>query len=343
MRVTVNTIARMAGVSRGTVDRVLHNRPNVRPEVRDRILAVMKELDYKPNAAASALAFSRKTRKIGVILPQWKGFFKEEISRGVEEARRELNTYGIEVLVADCPQDEPDVCIKKIDEFQVEGISGLCICAQDYPLIREKIAQLANDKIPVITFNSDIEESRRVCFVGQDLIRSGRIAAEIMVKCIPHDKQILIVVGNLKFSAHRQRLQGFFDRMAEHGQVKENFIAVESFNEYSRTFCLISESLRDNEQIRGIYMANESVAACAEAIRNLSLKVKPIVVCHDLSRSTKALLKSGEVDFALEQDMYIQARKSLQLMKDLLMESDFIVKSQEFTQINIVNAENVEF
>ena len=58
MRITVDTVARMAGVSRGTVDRVLHNRPNVRPEVRERILAVMKKLDYKPNAA-SRIGFLR--------------------------------------------------------------------------------------------------------------------------------------------------------------------------------------------------------------------------------------------------------------------------------------------
>ena len=339
MRITVETVARMSGVSRGTVDRVLHNRPNVRPEVRDRILEVMKELDYKPNAAASALAFSRKTRKVGVILPQWKGFFKEEIFRGVEDARRELNTYGVEVLIAECPSDEPDICVKKISEFTAEGVNGLCLCAQDNPLIREKISEL---KIPVITFNSDIEESRRVCFVGQDLVRSGRIAAEIMVKCVCNEK-ILIVVGNMKFSAHRQRLQGFLDRMAEYNRAKENFIVVESFNEYSRTLRLVEENLHANEKIRGIYMVNESVAACAQAVKNLSPKPKPIIICHDLPRSTKALLKSGEVDFALEQDIYSQGLKSLQLMKNLLMDSDYVIGKQEFTQINIINSENVEF
>lgn len=340
MRITVDTVARMAGVSRGTVDRVLHNRPSVRPEVRERILAVMKELDYKPNAAASALAFSRKTRKVGVILPQWKGFFKEEIFRGIEVARRELNTYGVEVLIAECADDEPDICVKKISEFSAEGINGLCICAQDNPLIREKISGL---KIPVITFNSDIAYNKRVCFVGQDLVRSGRIAAEIMVKCVPPDDKILVIVGNLKFSAHRQRLQGFFDRMTEHGRDEGNFITAESFNEYSRTLRIVEENLRNAPQIRGIYMVNESVAACAEAVKILSPKPKPIIICHDLPRSTKALLKSGELDFALEQDIYSQGLKSLLLMKRILIDADNTVSNQEFTQINIINSENVEF
>ena len=342
MRITVETVARMAGVSRGTVDRVLHNRPNVRPEVRNRILEVMKELDYKPNAAASALAFSRKTRKVGVILPQWKGFFKEEISRGIEESRRELNTYGIEVLIEEFASDEPEICVKKISDFLSEGINGLCICAQDNSLIREKITELAAKDIPTITFNSDIADSKRVCFVGQDLVRSGRIAAQIMIKCVPNGK-ILIVVGNLKFSAHRQRLEGFFERMTECGFSRSDFTVVESFNKYSRTLRVVKEKFREDESLSGIYMVNESVAACAEAIKNLSLSKKPIVVCHDLPRSTKALLKSGEVDFALEQDIYSQGRKSLQLMKYLLMDCEYVIKPLEFTQINIINSENVEF
>ena len=132
-----------------------------------------------------------------MTLPQWKGFFKEEIFRGIEVARRELNTYDVEVLIVECADDEPNICVEKISEL----------------------------KIPVITFNSDIATDNRVCFVGQDLIMNGRIAAEIMVKCISTDGKILVVVGNLKFSAHRQRLQFFFDRMTEHGRAEENFIA----------------------------------------------------------------------------------------------------------------------
>ena len=162
-----------------------------------------------------------------------------------------------------------------------------------------------------------------------------------MVKCISTDGKILVVVGNLKYSAHRQRLQGFFDRMTEYGRPQENFITAESFNEYSRTLRIVEENLK-TAPIRGIYMVNESVAACAEAVKNFSPNLKPIIICHDLPRSTKALLKSGEVDFALEQDIYSQGLKSLRLMKSILIDADH-VSHQEFTQINIINSENVEF
>ena len=131
--------------------------------------------------------------------------------------------------------------------------------------------------------------------------------------------------------------------MAEHGRVKENFITAESFNEYSRTLHIVEKNLRDNAPILGIYMVNESVAACAEAVKNFYQKPKPIIICHDLPRSTKALLKSGEFDFALEQDIYSQGLMSLRIMKNLLMDTDYVIDKQEFTQINIINSENVEF
>ena len=63
MRATIKMIAEQAGVSIGTVDRVLHNRPYVKPEVRERVLQVMEALDYRPNRMASALALSGTNRR----------------------------------------------------------------------------------------------------------------------------------------------------------------------------------------------------------------------------------------------------------------------------------------
>ena len=336
-------IAERAGVSRGTVDRVLHNRPSVKPEVRQRILKIMKELNFKPNEAASALAFSRNIRKVGLVMPQWKGFFKEEILRGAAHAEKELNDYGIEILIAECENETPEECINKISELQDKNIVGLCLCAQDHILIREKISELAKIKIPTITYNSDIEDSERICFVGQDLTRSGRIAAEIMSKYILNNDSILVVVGDMKYSAHRKRLEGFMTRLKECAIDSNNVIVVESFNEYDRTFHLVSEALQKYSQIKGIYMSNESVSACVEAVKSLNLDKKPHIICHDLSRSAKTFLRDGDVDFTLAQDIYNQGYLPLIFMKNVLTQADYVIKPYKFTHINIINAENLDY
>ena len=80
MRTTIKMIAERAGVSIGTVDRVLHDRPYVKAEVRERVLRVMEELDYHPNRMASALATSGTPRKLALVQPDWEeGFVRDEM------------------------------------------------------------------------------------------------------------------------------------------------------------------------------------------------------------------------------------------------------------------------
>ena len=83
MRTTIKMIAERAGVSIGTVDRVLHDRPYVKAEVRERVLRVMEELDYHPNRMASALATSGTPRKLALVQPEWEeGFVRDEMDAG---------------------------------------------------------------------------------------------------------------------------------------------------------------------------------------------------------------------------------------------------------------------
>ena len=94
MRATIKMIAERAGVSIGTVDRVLHNRPYVKAEVRERVLAVMAELDYRPNRMASALATSGTARHLAVIQPEWGPYIQDAMADGVSrfmEERRDNN------------------------------------------------------------------------------------------------------------------------------------------------------------------------------------------------------------------------------------------------------------
>ena len=89
MRATIKMIAEKAGVSIGTVDRVLHDRPYVKAEVRERVLQVMEELDYHPTHMASALATSGTTRRFAVVQPTWEGYVGRAISLGIYRFREE--------------------------------------------------------------------------------------------------------------------------------------------------------------------------------------------------------------------------------------------------------------
>ena len=91
MRVTIKMIAEKSGVSRGTVDRVIHNRPSVKPEIRERVQAVIEELNYQPNMTARALAKSNVTKTIGVLIANTKeGIFEDEVKTWIDDAQTSL-------------------------------------------------------------------------------------------------------------------------------------------------------------------------------------------------------------------------------------------------------------
>ena len=97
MAVTLQQIADMAGVSRGTVDRALNNRGRIRPEVEQKIKKIAKELGYQPSRAGRALAMAKKNLKIGVILQSARTPFMQEVLKGLEAAKKEVESLGTTV------------------------------------------------------------------------------------------------------------------------------------------------------------------------------------------------------------------------------------------------------
>lgn len=344
-RPTIQMVAERAGVSRGTVDRVLNNRSYVKAEVRARILAAMQELGYVSPRDAHQRTLTEShfsPIRLGVVLPNWPDdHFKTEVARGIQTARAELADFHVDVMVSQCQTDIPGEVIERIDQLIAEGAQGIAICTVADISIEAKIDQLSTQGIPTITFNSDLPGSKRLCFIGQDYRRSGRIAAELLSKCIDKNAKILAAVGNLEFDGHRTRLDGFCERMHELGFDNGQIEIVETFNDYHTTYRKVSEAFIRCPDLSAVYMANQSVAGCTEAIHAAAPKSRIHVICHDISESTKRLLRSGDVDLAISQDIYRQGYLPLILLRELLQKGKAPVVDQPGSNISIFCAENL--
>ena len=102
-----------------------------------------------------------------------------------------------------------------LEAMREEGAEGFAVCAVNDPAIQNWIAARMEEGVPCVTFNSDLPESGRLCFVGQSIRQAGRVAAGLLFKCISGQGPILATAGNLKFDGHRQRLDGFRERLEE--------------------------------------------------------------------------------------------------------------------------------
>ena len=127
MPVTLEEIAKAAGVSRGTVDRALHDRGRIRPEVAAEIKKLALEMGYQPSRAGKALAMSGKKIKIGVILQYMETPFMMQTLKGVQEGKQEVESLGGIVQICEIEKVRPDKVIKLMEDMRRQGFQGIAL------------------------------------------------------------------------------------------------------------------------------------------------------------------------------------------------------------------------
>ncbi len=173
-RPTIQMVADLAGVSRGTVDRVLNNRPHVNEEVRQRVLEAVRETGYVPLSGRRQTGAAARSLTLGVLLPNWEGQFRAEVDRGIRRACAELEEANVRVLLRRCETDPPQEALRLLEDMRRDGAEGFAVCAVNDPSVERWIAARAAEVAPCVTFNSDLPASGRFCFVGQDIDQAGR-------------------------------------------------------------------------------------------------------------------------------------------------------------------------
>lgn len=191
--VRIKDIAQKAGVSTGTVDRVLHNRGRVAPEVEKRILDIIAEMGYEPNLIARALG-SKKTYRIAALIPDPAcDYYWREPQLGIEKAENAIKQYGVQVHQYIFNPYEVSSYIgqaKKLTESNPDGIFLSPIFYHDtLPFFKE----WQGKNIPFVLFNTHIAESGALSYVGQDSYQSGLLAGKLIHYGQPQPCTILIL------------------------------------------------------------------------------------------------------------------------------------------------------
>ncbi len=216
MAVTLQQIAEACGVSRGTVDRALHHKEGVRPEVAQRIRETARDMGYSPRHA-SPLSSIRPVR-IGVVLHTGISDFVQILAKlMLKFPEQTLLPVEVSLRVMDSTNVHHQLAL--IDDLVQNGqIDGLALMPLAHTLIREKINQLSDAHgIPIVTVNTDIPDSARLAYVGPDNIACGRTAAALMGMSTQGKGRILPILGQKSgHFADTQRLSGFQLEMGEH-------------------------------------------------------------------------------------------------------------------------------
>lgn len=342
MAVTLQQIAERAGVSRGTVDRALNNRGRIRPEVEERIREIAKEMGYQPNRAGRAMAMAKKKLKIGVILQSAETPFMREVLKGTEIAKNEVESLGGTVSIHRIKGMDAGEVIGVMEELREKEFNGIALVPSDDYLLRQTIDEYMEEyQIPIVTFNADLEDTKRICFVGQDTIQSGRVAAGLLGELVGGSGQVAVLSGNEHNRALKNRLTGFQKEMEESFSDLEILETRYTYDDNWVSARIMEDILDASPDVKGIYMTGYGENGVCECIRQRGMNKKLKVVANDFSEDNIKYLKEGQISFLIGQDAHIQGYEPAMILFRLLFDGIQPEKELLYTDIVIKTKYNI--
>lgn len=338
--VTIKQIAEICGVSRGTVDRVLNNRGNVKEEKRQLILATAKRLNYHPNIAGKSLAARKKHQLIGVIIPSIDVRFFDDVLHSMRKEANKMLDYGIEVLWREMKGFDVDEECRLIDELKGQ-VQALIID----PINDERIAEKINDCVKagrlVITINNDIADSLRHCYVGSNYLQGGRTAGGLLKMLRPTNVNVAIFLGSHRMLGHHQRLDGFLDMFKDDATFQCTSIEEtndDDFIAYGQT----QKLLQEHPEINTLYVISSGASYGVARAVAASERRDITFIVFDTIPSTIRMMHRHIIQAAIYQHPHQQGIISMRIVFDYLVKGEYPHKHQHLLRNEIRILENAD-
>lgn len=328
---TIKEIAELAGVSRGTVDRVLNNRGSVNAQTAQRVREIAEKLNYKPNKAGLMLAAQKKNIKIGIILFSESNPFFREVLEGVAAKEQELAGYNCTILVRQVPFEEK-AQFAAMEELLALGVHGLVISPYNSLFIATEIDRFQDLGIAVITVNTDIF-SKRIAYVGSNYRLSGQTAAGLMGRMTFGEVNVGIVTGSDHILCHSERVAGFTETAAQHFPHLHIVDTVENHDDDVESYEKVTKLLTDHPEASALFFAAGGVYGGCQAVQSLGRTDRIKIFTYDSVPSTAELIRAGIITATICQQPYRQGYLPVELLSRYLLEG--IAPEQEYNYVDI--------
>lgn len=292
-RPNVRDVARLAGVSEATVDRVLHGRPNVRAPTLERVLKAIAECRYLPEEAIARLARPQRMR-LTVVLPgtanPYIRTFNAELRLWAQARDRgvRIHSYMVESLDAQALAASLRRLGKRSDAIAFFGV--------DHPGVRDEVDRLVDSGKRVMTIISDITGSRRHAYIGIDNLAAGRTAGYLLARLNPHrGGKLAVIAATRHYRAHIERELGFQELVLRDFQHLELVGTIEGRDDPQINTRLTLDLLERHPDLCGIYNVGGSSAGIGAALQRAGRAGAVALVGHGLSPDTRAMLESNHM------------------------------------------------
>jgi LacI family transcriptional regulator len=317
-RPTIEQLARAAGVSVATVDRVLNNRAPVRAKTAKQVHEAAIAIGFPTtNLIGQRIREELPEYRLGFLLLNTGSTFYAEFANELRLAVSGASDFrGIFVLDHADPK-EPDRIAAKIVELGSRALA-VAVVAPEHPAVSAAAASLSARGIPVFSLLSDFAPGTREAYVGVHNGKVGRSAAWMIATCAKRPGKVALFVGSHRFHGHEAREMGFRAYFREEAQDFTLLETVVNFEESQFTEEAVLDLARKHPDFAGCYVAGGGMEGAVAAMRKLPQDLRPVMICNELTPVSRAALAEKAITMVINTPLRAISRRIVRMMAQTL-------------------------
>lgn len=337
MRSTLVDVAREAGVSPATVDRVLNNRAGVRGRTREIVIGTAQRLGYisESSAAMAPAAVGAKLR-LDFVLPMGTNAFIKMLHAQIE--RQAAARPDLDARVSTIEGFDPDSLARTLHGLAGKS-RGVGVIALDHPTVREAIRELAASEVKVVTIASDIQHVPRTAYIGIDNGAAGRLAGYLLGRFLgAKPAKVALFAGSLSYRGHQEREMGFRHILQEEFRHLEVVELREMRDDREKAYSEAAALLDRHRDLAGIYNIGAGNTGIARALKERGRASSIVFIGHEATEGTKPLLLDGTLDAVIDQNPRVEAREALNILSHAIRGTEY---ESHQPRLQVVFKENI--
>jgi len=345
-KIRIKDIAERAGVSVGTVDRVLHDRPNVSKPAREKVEKALKEMNYQPNMYASALAYNKEYHFYLLVPKHEHEAYWEEIEEGAKKCEDTRRDFHIEVDIKYYQRFNDSSFEEQFNSILNEKPDGVVIVPSTLEETRKFTDKLHEQNIPFILLDSYMPDLKPLSFFGQDSFSSGYFAAKMLMLIASKETEIMLMKqtknGLVTSKQQDNREVGFRHYMHDHfPEIKIIDLQLPVDGNRSEYTKALEQFFKEHPAVHhGITMGSKAHIVGEFLLKSNKRDVQ--MMGYDMVNKNANCLKEGSISFLIAQHAYQQGYSCIDtLFKAIVLKKK--VNPVNYMPIELLSKENVDF
>ncbi len=340
-RPTITDLAKAAGVSVATVDRVLNGRHRVREETARRVYDAAQAIGYHAVGLLRQRVFEDLPQyRLGFVLQKPNQSFYQILTKEIENAA--LSAPGVRVI----PQIEynmsstPTALTEKLRAVAARNQAVALVCP-DHPAVTATVEELRGKGIPVFSLLSDFAVGVREGYVGLNNRTVGRTAAWMIATAARKPGKVATFIGSHRFHGHELREIGFRSYFRENAPDFEVLDTLVNLDTAEITHEATVNLLQRHPDLIGFYVCGGGMEGAISALREEKMAGKLLVVVNELTPDSRSALAENLVTMAVSTPVVHMARELVAQMVSAVDRGTGGMPGQTFLPFDIFTPENI--